>query len=700
MSEQQVDLVVTGMTCASCAQRIERKLNKLDGVEAKVNYATGLARVDFASAISVEQLISTVENAGYHALAPNPLLDEQVAQYEQEHEDDLKKRWLVGAALAIPTAVISMFPTLHFTQWQVCVLLLSLPIATWVAWPLHISSFKNARHRATTMDTLVSLGVTAAYLGSVYQYWSAAGHHEPHLYVEVAGVVPVFVLIGRWLESRNKRLAGSSLRALIDATPKSALVLRGDHFVEIASSHIQIGDTVLIRPETQIPVDCEVIEGISSVSAALLTGEATPFTVKPGDQLSAGSLNFEGELRARVSAIGSGTQIARIAALVAAAQSGKANIARLADRISAIFVPIVLAITIATGVAWYFYSPSQVLDVMIAILVIACPCALGLATPTALVVGSGRAASLGILVSGPQVFEQSQQLDVIVFDKTGTLTQGEISVDEMTVASEDLPLLKSLVAASAHPLSRAVDRHLHNIAPASVAAISTIAGLGVRGEIDGVIVEFGSRRFHPEINLEVSGTHSVLFKAGIPAGVVTFTDEIDPHAEETITSLQQSGISPIVASGDNADSVAAVANALHISEFYGDLKPDEKIALVSRLQAADKKVIMVGDGTNDAPALAAADLGIAIGRGTEVARATADVTLLRPDLRLIPQTISLSRATLKIIKQNLWWAFGYNVAAIPLAMTGHLNPMIAGIAMSVSSVLVVTNSLRLRTIHL
>ncbi|MEY4348236.1 MAG: hypothetical protein RIS43_655 [Actinomycetota bacterium] len=688
------------MTCASCAQRIERKLNKLDGVEAKVNYATGLARVDFNPAISIDDLITTVENAGYHALAPNPLLDEQVAQYEREHEADLKKRWMIGSALAIPTALISMIPAFHFAQWQVFVLLLSLPIATWVAWPLHTSSFKNAQHRTTTMDTLVSLGVIAAYAGSLYQYWRAAGHHEPHLYVEVAGVVPVFVLFGRWLESRNKRLAGSALRALIDATPKSALVMQGNDIVETPSSNIAIGDIVLIRPETQVPVDCEIIDGISSVSTALLTGEATPRTVAVGAQLPAGALNFEGELRARVTAVGSGTQIARIAALVAAAQSGKANIARLADRISAIFVPIVLVIATFTGIAWYFYSPSQVLDVVIAVLVIACPCALGLATPTALVVGSGRAASLGVLVSGPQVFEQSQTLDYIVFDKTGTLTKGEISVDDITVASEDRALLKALVAASAHPLSRAVDEFLHDIAPAAVSKISTIAGLGVRGEFDGVTIEFGSRRFHPELAVSATGTVSYLFKDGVNIGSVSFSDKIDEQAKETVNALVRAGITPIVASGDNVEAVSSLAQTLKIREFHGDLKPEEKINLINHLQGENKKVIMVGDGTNDAPALAAADLGIAIGRGTEVARATADITLLRADLSLIPKTISLSRATLKVIKQNLWWAFGYNVAAIPLAMTGHLNPMIAGIAMSASSVLVVTNSLRLRTIRL
>jgi Cu+-exporting ATPase len=696
----QVDLVVTGMTCASCAQRIERKLNKLEGVEAKVNYATGLARIDFSPATSLETLISTVDAAGYRALAPSPLLDQEVAELERAHEADLKRRWLVGLVLAIPTGVISMFSSLHFSYWKEVVLLLALPIVTWVAWPLHRTSFRNARHATTTMDSLVSLGVIAAYAGSLYQYVQAYGHHEPHLYVEVAGVVPVFVLIGRWLESRNKRLAGSALRALIDATPKSALVRRGDTFEEVAMHDVVLDDIVLVKPESTVAVDCEIVEGNSSVSTALITGEATPISVAAGDMVPAGALNYEGELQVRVTALGQGTQIARIAALVAAAQSGKANIARLADRVSAIFVPVVLVITALTGLGWYFYSPSQTLDIMIAVLVIACPCALGLATPTALVVGSGRAATLGILVSGPEVFERAQELDTIIFDKTGTLTRGEIAVESLEAPAEYLNILKGLVEASTHPLSIAVANHLRGVEAQELNEVAAIAGLGVRATNNGKTYEFGSKNFHPNLDIGPTQTTSYLFLDGQVVGHVTFSDRSDDSASLALGALHASGFDIVIASGDTQDSVDALAQELGISRAYGELKPENKIELVTRLQSEGRHVIMVGDGTNDAPALAAADLGIAMGRGTEVARSTADITLLRPDLMLIPQAISLSRKTLRVIKQNLWWAFGYNVAALPLAMTGHLNPMIAGFAMSASSVLVVTNSLRLRTLKL
>ena len=696
----QVDLVVTGMTCASCAQRIERKLNKLEGVEAKVNYATGLARIDFAPAISLDTLISTVDAAGYHALAPNPLLDQQVAEFERAHEADLKRRWLIGLVLAIPTGVISMFSSMHFLRWQETVLLLALPIVTWVAWPLHRTSFRNARHATTTMDSLVSLGVIAAYVGSLYQYVQANGHHEPHLYVEVAAVVPVFVLIGRWLESRNKRLAGSALRALIDSTPKSALVRRGDTFEEVAINDVSLGDIVLVKPETTVAVDCEIVDGNSSVSTALITGEATPKSVGTGDSIPAGALNYEGELQVRVTALGQGTQIARIAALVAAAQSCKADIARLADRVSAIFVPVVLVMTALTGIGWYFYSPSQTLDIMIAVLVIACPCALGLATPTALVVGSGRAATLGILVSGPDVFERSPHLDTIVFDKTGTLTRGDITVEKIDIPAQHLSALKALVEASTHPLSVAVASTLSDVHSLELNGTTAIAGLGVKGTNNGQTYEFGSKKFHLDLDLRPTQTTSYLFVDGHVVGQVTFSDSIDDSAAPALRALQASGIDLVIASGDTQSSVDALAQHFNVSQAYGDLKPGNKIELVKRLQSDGRRIIMVGDGTNDAPALAAADLGIAIGRGTEVARATADITLLRPDLILIPQALSISRKTLRIIKQNLWWAFGYNVAALPLAMTGHLNPMIAGLAMSASSVLVVTNSLRLRTIKL
>jgi len=703
MSEQsQVDLVVTGMTCASCAQRIERKLNKLDGVEASVNYATGLAHVVYAPSLVVDQLVATVQAAGYDAIPPNPLLDEQVAAWEAAHERDLALRWRIGALLAAPTVLIAMLPALHFAGWTWATVALATPVVTWAAWPLHIASFRNARHRSTTMDTLVSIGIIAAFVGSIYQLLTAGGHHEPHIYIDVAVVVPVFVLLGRWLEARNKRQAGSALRALADATPKSAIVLRDGLRNTVAIEHISIGDMVVVPAESTVPVDGIVEAGASNVSTALLTGESMPRRVGIGDKIAAGAVNFEGELQVRVTAIGAGSQIARIASLVAAAQSGKANISRLADRISAVFVPAVLTLTVMTGVVWATaIDANRAIDVMLAVLVIACPCALGLATPTALVVGSGRAATLGILIAGPEVFESSHSLDAIVFDKTGTLTLGEMTATTNSVPAEYLGVLKALAEASRHPVSVATAASIATEA-VQLNNVTTIAGKGVRGEWDGHSVEFGNASFGDDASttLAESGTESWLFVDGHIVGGVQVNDRIDPTAAETIARLDALGISPVMATGDKPAPAHSIAAQLGITDVRAGLMPSDKLTLIDTLQEEGKHVAMVGDGSNDAPALAKADIGIAMGRGTGVARATADITLLRPDLRLIPTALSLSQKTLRTIKQNLAWAFGYNIAAIPLAMSGQLNPMIAGIAMSASSVLVVTNSLRLARVKL
>ncbi len=700
----QVDLVVTGMTCASCASRIERKLNKLDGVEASVNYATGVAHVNYVPTVAVDTLVSTVVAAGYNALPPNPLLDEQVAAWEKAHERDLKTRWLVGALLAVPTMAIAMVESLHFSGWGVftwtwLTVALATPVVFWAAWPLHRASFRNARHHATTMDTLVSIGVLAAYVGSIWQIVQAAGHHEPHIYIDVAVVVPVFVLIGRWLEARNKRAAGASLRALADATPKSAVHLVGGVRMTVPVAQLRAGDVVIVPAESAIPVDGVVVAGASSVSNALLTGESLPIAVAEDSEVQAGALNHEGELQVRVVAVGAGSQVARIASLVAAAQSGKANIARLADRVSAVFVPAVLAITLATGAAWYFWvDADRAIDVMLAVLVIACPCALGLATPTALVVGSGRAATLGILITGPEVFENSRSVDVVIFDKTGTLTTGNMAVTASAIRAEHRAVLATLAEASTHPVSVATLREFGVAGRVDVLNIVAVPGKGVRGSLDGQVVEFGGRGFHPDFEFESATevTRSYLFINNELVGHVDVADTIDASAAETIKLLRTRGIRTVMASGDRDAVAASVAAQLGVDEYRAELTPDQKIEVVREFQSQRKVVAMVGDGSNDAPALAAADIGIAMGRGTAVARATADITLLRPDLMLVPAALKLSQRTLRIIKQNLFWAFGYNVAAIPLAMGGNLNPMIAGIAMSASSVLVVTNSLRLR----
>jgi Cu+-exporting ATPase len=589
-----------------------------------------------------------------------------------------------------------MVHALQFSNWQWVTVLLATPVVLWSALPLHMASFKNAKYKTTTMDTLVSIGILAAYFGSITQLLIATDE-LPHIYIDVATIVPVFVLIGRWLEARNKRAAGAALRALADATPKTARVLVGGVAVDRAIVDVAVGDRVLVSPESIVPVDGIVQVGFSSVSNALLTGESIPLTVSENSEVKAGAINHEGELDVEVTAVGAGSTIFRIAQLVAAAQSGKANIARLADRISAIFVPIVLVIASLTALTWAFIDSSRVLDVVIAVLVIACPCALGLATPTALVVGSGRAATMGVLIAGPQVFEQSQKVDVLVFDKTGTLTLGQMQVTNSTVPAEYRPLLKSMAAVSGHPVSVAAANSLELEKTVDLLSAKTIPGLGVQATWDGKKVEFGSRNFYPASVLDNSGqTTSWLFVDGVSVGAISVADVVDPTAVQTISSLQQLGIRVVMASGDQSQVAEAIAQQLQISEVHAELSPTDKIDLIKNLQAQKLRVAMVGDGTNDAPALAQADLAIAMGRGSQVAQATADITLLRADLKLIPDAIALSRATLRTIKVNLGWAFGYNVAAIPLAMTGNLNPVIAGVAMSASSVLVVANSLRLR----
>jgi Cu+-exporting ATPase len=694
----QVNLVVTGMTCASCAMRIEKKLNKLEDVKASVNYATGIAHVEFGKEIEIESLISTVDAAGYNAIAPNPLLDEQVAKWEKEHEADLFRRWLVGALIALPIFVVAMFESLQFSNWQLIAVILALPVATWTAWPLHRAMLTNAQHKSTTMDTLVSIGVIAAYLGSIYQLISANGHHQPHLYIDVAAVVPVFVVFGRWLESRNKRQASSALRAIANATPKTAKVFRDDKWLEIDLADIQEAELVLVGPETTIAVDGIVKIGNSNVDISMLTGESKSLSVSTGSEVFAGTLNLDGQIEVKVTSAGARTKISQIASLVATAQNSKAEISRLADRISAIFVPAVLALTIATGIVWFFYDSSRVIEVMIAVLVIACPCALGLATPTALVVGSGRAARLGILIAGPEVFEQSTDVDTIIFDKTGTLTTGKMTVSENSVSHENLGILKALAETNQHPASIAIANSIET-ATAEISNIQMLPGLGVRATHNLKTVELGSGRIHSLSSTSVD-TQSYLFIDGIEQGSVTLADTLNLGVEKVIAQLQKAKISVIVATGDTSTNAEKLVSKLPIDSYIAGCTPEQKLELVKNLQLQGHKVAMVGDGTNDAPALAQADMSIAIGTGTDVAKAAADITLLRPELTLVPTAISLSRKTLGVIKQNLFWAFGYNVAAIPLAMTGRLNPMIAGIAMSASSVLVVSNSLRLRKIKI
>lgn len=692
----EVDLVVTGMTCASCAHRIERKLNKLEDVNASVNYATGIAHIEYKSDIEIDTLIATVDAAGYNAIAPNPLLDEQVAKWEREHERDLLIRWSLGALFAIPIFAVAMFSSLQFTNWQIFALIGALPVVTWTAWPLHRAMLTNAQHRATTMDTLVSLGVIASFLGSIFQLISAGNHHQPHIYIDVAVVVPVFVVLGRWLESRNKRQASSALRAIANATPKIATVKREGSWVEIPLAEINETDLVLVSVESSIAVDGIVQSGNSTVDVSMLTGESKPLSVSTGSEVFAGTLNLNGQLEVLVTSAGSRTRISQIASLVAAAQSSKAQIARLADRISSVFVPVVLAITVLTGITWWFIDASRAIEVMISVLVIACPCALGLATPTALVVGSGRAARLGILISGPEVFEQSTKINQIIFDKTGTLTSGKMSVASISISENYFPILVALANTNRHPVSLAIAEKIDSTS-VELTDIELLPGLGVRAKYEGSVVELGSGQIHNHQTTS-NNTESFLFVDGKVIGSVSLTDTLNPGVEDVINKLKEENITIIVATGDTSAFAEQQIRKLKINRYISGCSPEQKLELVKEIQASGHKVAMVGDGTNDAPALAQADMSIAIGAGTDIAKAAADITLLRNDLALVPDAISLSRKTLKIIKQNLFWAFGYNIAAIPLAIAGGLNPMMAGIAMSASSVLVVTNSLRLRNI--
>ena len=690
----QVDLVVTGMTCSSCAHRIERKLNKLEDVKASVNYATGIAHVEFGENIEIDDLIVTVDNAGYNAIAPNPLLDEQVAKWEADHEADLLRRWLIGAVFALPIFLVAMIPGLQFSNWQLSALIAALPVVAWTAWPLHRAMLTNAQHQSTTMDTLVSIGVVASYFGSILQLVTSNGHHEPHLYIDVAVVVPVFVVLGRWLESRNKRQASAALRAIANATPKTAKVFRNNNWQEIEITEINENDLVSVNVESTIPVDGIIKTGNSAVDVSMLTGESKPVSVREESKVFAGTLNISSPIEIIVTSAGARTRISQIATLVAAAQSSKAQIARLADRISSIFVPVVLGLTLVTGVAWWFIDSSRALEIMIAVLVIACPCALGLATPTALVVGSGRAASLGILISGPEVFEKSSKVDTIIFDKTGTLTTGKMSVTEVSVSNQYLPLAKALALTNLHPVSTAISKSITQDA-VFISDVEMLPGLGVRAKFENKIVELGSAKIH-QLEQTASNTESHLYVDGKSVGSFVLSDTLNSGVEKLIESLNTENISVIVATGDASTTAKAQIENLQIQKYIAGCTPEDKLNLVEDLQKSGHKVAMIGDGTNDAPALAKADMSIAIGSGTDIAKAAADITLLRADLSLVPTSIALSRKTLATIKQNLFWAFGYNIAAIPLAMTGRLNPIIAGIAMSASSVLVVSNSLRLR----
>ncbi len=695
------DLDLRGMTCASCAARVERGLNALDGVSATVNFAIERAHVEHEAHVSAQDLVRAVETAGYRAAVVGEAHD-----YSAEHADvsagQLRTRLLGSAVLAVPVVALSMVMPWQFSGWQWLVFALTTPIVAWGGYPFHRAALRTAVHRSATMDTLVSLGTWAAYLWSVVAVLTGAGH----LYFEVAAVVTVFLLAGRYAESHAKRSAGAALRELLELGAKDATVLRGDDDepteVRIPIAELRVGDVIVVRPGERVATDGVVIDGATALDTSAMTGESLPVDVADGDPVLGGSLNTTGLVRIRATKVGADTQLARMAKLVTDAQAGKASIQRLADRVSAVFVPAVLVIAALTLAGWLLagQSAAAAFTAAVAVLIIACPCALGLATPTAILVGTGRGAQLGILIKNPQVLEGVRGIDTVVLDKTGTITTGVMAVGGLTVTqgeSADTVLARAAAveAASEHPIAAAIvaGAKAAGLPIAPVREFSSRPGHGVTGLVDGVRVEVARSAIAQQ-----AGTAVEVSWDGRPRGTITLTDTVRPTSAAAVAELKAMGITPMLLTGDSAAIAQVVAGAVGIDPDHviADVLPSDKADAVTALQAQGRRVAMVGDGVNDSAALATADIGMAMGTGTDAAIEAGDVTLVRGDLSTVPTALRLSARTLRIIRQNLIWAFGYNVAAIPLAAAGLLNPMIAGAAMAASSVLVVTNSLRLR----
>jgi P-type Cu+ transporter len=729
---RQVELAIGGMTCASCAARIERKLNKVDGVTATVNFATEKARISYSGSVSPRELVAVVEASGYTAELPATAPERDTPD---EPTQALRQRLIVCLVLAVPVIVLTMVPALQFTYWQWLTLVLAAPVAVWGAYPLHRAAWTNLRHGTATMDTLISIGVSAAFLWSLYAlFLGSAGipgmKHEfslalqrsagdANLYLEVAAGVTTFILAGRYFEARAKRRAGSALRALLELGAKDVAVLRDgtEHRVPIAE--LAVGDVFVVRPGEKIATDGVVVEGSSAVDASMLTGEPVPVEVAVGDAVAGATVNAGGRLRVRATRVGADTQLAHMATLVENAQNGKAAVQRLADRISAVFVPIVIALSAATLAFWLGTGAgaSAAFTAAVAVMIIACPCALGLATPTALLVGTGRGAQLGILIKGPEVLESTRAIDTVVLDKTGTITTGRMSLVDITVAGgtdehEALRLAGALEHASEHPIATAIataaTRRTGDL-PA-VEHFQNREGLGVQGIVHGHAVLAGQPRFLQEWGIQLDDTLAAAKEKAEHAGrtavivawdsaaraVLVVADTVKPTSPQAIRELRGLGLHPVLLTGDNERAARAVARQVGIDEVIAEVLPAGKVDAIKGLQGRGRVVAMVGDGINDAAALAQADLGLAMGTGTDVAIEAGDLTLVRGDLRTTADAIRLARRTLSTIKTNLFWAFAYNVAALPLAATGLLNPLIAGAAMAVSSAFVVTNSLRLR----
>ncbi|MFJ8978696.1 heavy metal translocating P-type ATPase [Streptomyces sp. NPDC102282] len=793
------ELTIGGMTCASCAARVEKKLNRMDGVTATVNYATEKARVSYGAGTTLDDLVATVEKTGYTALpvvrpAPAPPLrtpeadsppapapahrdgrDDGLHAADGGTADDprdtadrtadealaaLRQRLLVSAVLAVPVILMAMVPALQFDNWQWLSLTLAAPVVVWGGLPFHRAAWANLRHGAATMDTLVSIGTLAAFCWSVWALFlgdaGMAGMRHGFdvtgsrsapastIYLEVAAGVVAFILLGRYLEARSKRKAGSALRALLHLGAKDVMVLRpepapgdgpsgggsagarppadpGAVEVRIPVGRLLVGDRFVVRPGEKIATDGTVVEGRSAVDTSLLTGESVPVDTAPGDSVTGATLNVSGRLVVEATRVGADTQLARIAALVEEAQSGKAAAQRLADRISGVFVPVVLLIALGTLVAQLLATDdiTASFTAAVSVLIIACPCALGLATPTALMAGTGRGAQLGILIKGPEVLERARRIDTVVLDKTGTVTTGRMTLGRVhtvpgTTEEDVLRLAGALEHASAHPVARAVAAGAVARTEAALPApvdFTDVPGLGVRGTVEGHHVVAGRQRLLADAGITLppsladalaqaaaSGRTTVAVAwDGAARGVLEVADTVKGSSAEAVTELRALGLHPILLTGDNRAAADAVAHAVGIDEVHAEVLPEAKAEVVRRLRAEGRAVAMVGDGVNDAAALAVADLGLAMGTGADAAIEASDLTLIRGDLKVAADAIRLSRRTLSTIRSNLFWAFGYNVAALPLAAFGLLSPMIAGAAMAFSSVFVVTNSLRLRS---